>query len=56
MPTDLTMAMARKAEAKRDSDADVTIASIWLALYLIMFVGMIADSFFARTPQFATLY
>ena len=56
MPTDLTVVMARKAKAKRDSEADVAVASVWLVLYLVMLVGTLTDSVLARAVEFAALY
>jgi hypothetical protein len=39
MSIDLTAALQRKAKVEPDSHGDVTIASVWLALYLLMIVG-----------------
>jgi hypothetical protein len=39
MSTNLTAGLQCKGKAKRDSDGDVAIAVIWLALYLLMAVG-----------------
>jgi len=39
MSIDLTAALQRKAKVEPDSHGDVTIASVWLAFYLLMIVG-----------------
>ncbi len=39
MSIDLTAALQRKAKVEPDSDGDVTVASVWLAFYLLMIVG-----------------
>jgi hypothetical protein len=56
MSTDLTVAFERKSKAKRDSKADFAIASVWLALYLLMLVGVLTTPFLARAVEFAGLY
>ena len=55
MSTDPTGLAASKAEAKRNSDGDLVIASVWLVLYLGMLVGTL-EPFFARAMEFAALY
>jgi hypothetical protein len=56
MSTDLTVVFERKSKAKRDSKADLAIASVWLALYLLMLVGVLTTPFLARAVEFAGLY
>ena len=38
MSIDFTVPLQREAKAKHDSDGDVAVAGIWLALYLVMVV------------------
>jgi len=56
MPTDLTVAIARKAKAKHDSEAEIMIACVWLTLYFVMLVGSLAEPAFARALELAGLY
>jgi hypothetical protein len=56
MPTDPTGLAASKAEAKRNNDGDLVIASVWLVLYLGMLVGTLTEPFLARAMEFTALY
>jgi LPXTG-motif cell wall-anchored protein len=44
MSTDFTVPFQRKAEAKLCSDGEVAIAAIWLALFLLMVVGVLFEN------------
>ena len=49
MTTDFTMAF--NAEAKRNSEGNLVIASVWLVLYLVMLVGTLTEPVLARAVE-----
>jgi len=56
MSTDFSVVFERKARATFDSEADVAVASIWLAIYLLMLLGNLSAPLLAQSAQLATLY
>jgi hypothetical protein len=50
---DFAVASERKAETTRDGDGDVAVASVWLALYLLMLVGTVVAPVVGRAVDFA---
>ena len=56
MSTDLTVALERRTKAKRDSEADVALISVWLAVYLLAIIGTLSAPLLSNGLEFAALY
>jgi len=57
MPTDLLEVYARKRKAQAQAQTDITMALIWIIIWLINLVLLFADQSFARaTIELMTIY
>ena len=52
---DRSVAFKRKARAKRETEGDLAIASVWFIFYLLVIVSALAPASFAEAIRFAAL-
>lgn len=52
---DRSVAFRRKVKAKRETEADLAIASVWFVFYLLMIASALAPPSFAEAIRLAAL-
>ena len=53
--TNLSVAFKRKARAKRETEGDLAVASVWFVFYLLMILNVLVPQSFVRAAWFAAL-